>query len=89
MENLPLYVSVILVFTTFVTVFIFYKAANHSKLSLGIILIWLIAQSIAGIRGFYKVTDTLPPRFFMLVAPPLLLLLFYFLQPQAKNLLTT
>jgi len=85
MENLPLYVSVILVFTTFVTVFIFYKAANHSKLSLGIILIWLIAQSIAGIRGFYKVTDTLPPRFFMLVAPPLLFIAVLFFTASGKK----
>jgi len=72
MENLPLYVSIILVFTTCLTVFVFYKATNHSKTALGIILIWLIAQSTLGLRGFYKVTDTLPPRFFMLIAPPLL-----------------
>jgi len=87
MENLPLYVSVILVFTTCITVFIFYKAANYSKPALGIILIWLIAQSILGLRGFYKVTDTLPPRFFMLIAPPILLITVLFFTASGKNLL--
>ena len=85
MENLPLYVSIILVFTTCLTVFIFYKAANHSKTALGIILIWLIAQSIPGLRGFYKVTDTLPPRFFMLIAPPLSFIAVLFFTASGKK----
>ena len=85
MENLPLYVSIMLVFTTCVTVFIFYKAANYSKPALGIILIWVIAQSILGLRGFYKVTDTLPPRFFMLIAPPLVFIAVLFFTASGKK----
>ena len=85
MENLPHYVNSILVFTTGLTVFIFYKAANHSKSALAIILIWLIAQSILAIGGFYKVTDTLPPRFFMLIAPPLLFIVALFFTGAGKK----
>ncbi len=39
---------------------------------------WLIAQSILGLKGFYKVTDTLPPRFFIMIAPPLLFITVLF-----------
>lgn len=85
MENLSLYVSILFVFTTFLTVFIFYKAANYSKPALGIILIWLLAQSIPGLRGFYKVTDTLPPRFFMLIVPPLLFIAVMFFTASGKK----
>lgn len=85
MENLPLYVSIIFVFTTCLTLFIFYKVANHSKPALGIILIWLIAQSILVYRGFYTVTDTLPPRFVMLIAPPLLFIVVLFFTASGKR----
>ncbi len=85
MENLPLYVSIIFVFTTCLTLFIFYKAANYSKTVLAVILVWMIAHSILGLRGFYKVTDTLPPRFFLLIAPPLLLITVIFFTASGKR----
>ena len=79
MENLPLYVSIIFVFTTFLTLFIFYKAANYSKTVLAVILVWMIAHSILGLR------DTLPPRFFLLIAPPLLLITVIFFTASGKR----
>ena len=85
MQNLPLYVSIMLLFTTFLTVFIFYKATNYSKPVLGIIFTWLIFQSILGLQGFYKVTDTLPPRFFMLIAPTLLFIAVLFFTASGKK----
>lgn len=85
MENLPLYVSIIFVLTTCVTVFIFYKAANYSTPTLCIILIWLLVQSILGLKGFYEVTDTLPPRFFMLIVPPLLFIGILFFTARGKK----
>lgn len=85
MENLPHYVSIIFVLTTCLTLFIFFKAANDLKPALRILLIWLVAQSILGLTGFYKVTDTLPPRFFMLVAPPFLLIAVLFFTSSGKK----
>lgn len=78
MENLPAYISTTFVIITLVTIFIFYKAANYSKAFLGIVLIWLMAQSVLGLRGFYTITEAFPPRFFLLIAPPVLCIISLF-----------
>lgn len=72
MENLPLYLSVVFLLTTCLTVFVFYKATHHSKPALAVIVIWMMAQSVLSIRGFYLETGTLPPRFILLIGPPLI-----------------
>lgn len=78
MQNLPLYISLIFILTTFITVFIFYKASNDSKIVLAIILLWLIIQSILSLIGFYKVTNSKPPHFFLLIAPPVIFIAVLF-----------
>lgn len=42
------------------------------------LVLWLLLQAILSIQGFYKVTDTLPPRFVFLILPPLVLVLGLF-----------
>lgn len=79
MQNLPLYISIIFILTTFITIFIFYKATNKSKPALAVILIWLAVQSLLSLCGFYKVTDSTPPHFVLLVAPPVLFIVILFL----------
>jgi hypothetical protein len=74
MENIPTYISIVFGLTTILTVGLFYKATNNSKVTLIIILSWLLLQTFIGLSGFYKVTDTIPPRFLLLVLPPLLLI---------------
>jgi hypothetical protein len=71
MENVPFYISTGLAFTTFLTAFIFFKAANNSKRTLLILTGWLVLQAIIGLSGFYTVSDTLPPRFMLTIVPPL------------------
>lgn len=85
MENLPPYINISFILTTCLAVFIFYKASNNSKPVLAIILIWMIAQSVLSLRGFYKVTNTLPPRFMMLIAPPLLVIIVLFSTASGKQ----
>lgn len=72
MENLPVYISITFILTTILSVFIFYKAANNSKVVLIIICIWLVLQTILSLKGFYTVTNTVPPRFMLLLLPPLI-----------------
>src|SRR5262245_36503635 len=78
MENVPLYVSIIFMLTTAITIYIFYYATRRSKTILTVIVLWLALQSIVGISGFYTVTNTTPPRFFLAVVPPLLLIILLF-----------
>jgi hypothetical protein len=78
MENLPAFVSILFGLTTFLTVYIFYKATQNSRLTLIILLTWLAVQAGIGLTGFYTITDTLPPRFLLLVLPPLLMIIGLF-----------
>lgn len=85
MENLPIYISLVFGLTTLLTFWLFYKATNHSKTTLIILLSWLAFQSFIGMTGFYTVTDTIPPRFLLLVLPPLLFILGLFATKKGKH----
>jgi hypothetical protein len=82
--ELPMYISVVFIATTCLTVFAFYKAANNSKATLLVIVLWLTLQSFISLTGFYTKTDTLPPRFILLVGPPLLLIAFLFMTTRGR-----
>lgn len=82
-----MYISVVFIATTCLTVFAFYKAANNSKATLLIIVLWLTLQSFISLTGFYTKTDTLPPRFILLVGPPLLLIAFLFIATRGRKYL--
>jgi hypothetical protein len=60
MNHLPIYVSIIFAATTLLTILIFYKASFKNKKVLLLLLTWLALQTIAGISGFFTVTDTIP-----------------------------
>lgn len=86
--ELPMYINFIFGITTLLTVFLFYKAAHHSKLVLGIIVAWLILQTGLGFSSFYQATDNMPPRFVLLILPPLLLITWVFLSAKGKAFIT-
>ncbi|MES2765824.1 MAG: hypothetical protein V4642_08150 [Bacteroidota bacterium] len=85
MQNLPLYISIVFGLTTLLTVGIFFKAANYSKTTLIILLIWLGLQATIAMSGFYTVTDSIPPRFLLLVLPPMLLIIGLFATPKGRQ----
>src|SRR5689334_15342389 len=85
MENLPAYIKVVFALTTFLTVYIFYKASRYSKLTAAILLSWLAFQSILGLSGFYLVTDTIPPRFLLVIGPPVLLIIVLLLTKPGRT----
>src|SRR5688572_14184992 len=87
MENLPVYIKVVFVLTTFLTIFLFHRATQQSTLTLGILFIWLGFQSFIGVSDFYTNTATVPPRFLLLVGPPLLFIIVLFLIPSGKAFL--
>jgi hypothetical protein len=68
-ENLPLYVVIVFILTTLLTVGIFQNACKRGQFSakanqvLGFLLPFgLLFQAILAFFGFYKVTETFPPR---------------------------
>jgi hypothetical protein len=68
-ENLPFYIVVVFIITTLLTVGIFQNAVKRGSFNsrtanfLNFILpFWLILQATLATTGFYRVTDTLPPR---------------------------
>lgn len=85
MNNLPFYISILLMLTTFLTVAIFYKAANKSNTTLLILSAWLILQTFLGLSGFYLVTDTIPPRFFLTLFPPLIFIIALFATTKGRQ----
>ena len=75
MEHLPLYIPVIFVFTTLLTLALLYKASNYSKPLIITLLLWLALQAAVGLSGFYIISTGMPPRFALLLVPPVLLIL--------------
>ncbi len=83
--NLPMYVNIVFILTTLLTVFLFYKAASRSKISLGILALWLLLQAVLSYVGFYTVTNTTPPRFILLALPAVLLIIFLFTTAKGRT----
>ncbi len=82
MENIPAYVSVVFMITTFVTAGIFLSAVRAggatgliTKLLVFLTAFWLLFQYFAAAGGFYANTASLPPRLFVFGVLPALLLI--------------
>jgi len=73
MEQVPVYVSIIFILTVFATLALFYRAMQKPRKAMLVIGLWIIVQSIISLRGFYWVTNSLPPRFLLVILPPVLL----------------
>lgn len=82
--HLPMYVNIVFILTTLLTVFLFYKAGSLSKISLGILVLWLLLQAVLSYIGFYTVTNTTPPRFVLLALPAVLLIIFLFITAKGR-----
>ncbi len=83
--DLPMYLNIVFIATTLLSIFIFYKAANNSNATLIIIFGWALAQAVVAFSGFYTVTDTFPPRFALLAAPAVAFIILLFLLPAGRR----
>lgn len=84
MENIPFYIPVVFAATTALTLFLLCKASRNQKTVLLISLLWMGLQAVAGLAGFYLVTDTIPPRFGLAVVPPFLLITVCFFTKKGR-----
>jgi hypothetical protein len=84
-ENLPGYISITFILTTFLTVGILFYAVKQTvfhtipaKLLVFLTAFWLLFQAVLALGGFYQVI-TAPPRVFAFgAAPALVLIVLYF-----------
>lgn len=82
--DLPIYIYLVFGLTILSAVLLFYKATNFSISFLTLIIVWIIFQSIISILGFYKISNTIPPRFGLLIIPPLILTIIRFNTKKGK-----
>ncbi len=86
-ENLPGYVSITFILTTFLTVGFLLTAIKKtvfdtfpSKLLIFLLSFWIFFQAILALNGFHQNTAAFPPRVAMFgVFPALLLIVIYFI----------
>lgn len=79
-ENLPLYIIIVFIITTLIIVRIFYDAVKRASFKskttnvIGFLLPFLIIfQATLAVTGFYRITDTTPPRLVLFAILPSLL----------------
>lgn len=85
--GLPTYINIVYILTTFLSVYLFYRAAGRSTATLAILIGWMTLQGVLAFSGFYTVTDTFPPRFALLAAPAVLFIIILFLLPAGRKYL--
>lgn len=75
-ENLPNWLNLLFLFVAILTIGIFHYANGKSKKLTLFIIIWSLLHSILAFTGFYKQTDSIPPRFLIVLIPILLVIIF-------------
>ena len=85
MENLPLYIGPIFIAITALALYFFYRAARKSKTVLLLLLLWLGIQAVAGLSGFYTVTDTVPPRLLGMIGLPVAIMVGLFATAKGRR----
>lgn len=86
-ENVPGYVSIIFILTTFLTVGILFYAIKQTvfdtipaKILVFLLAFWIFFQAILALNGFHLNQEMVPPRIFLFgVLPALLLIIVYFI----------
>jgi hypothetical protein len=90
-ENLPSYVSIVFILTTFLTVGFLLNAVKKSGATLPsqififLLTFWLFFTAILSIYGFYTITETFPPRIFAFGAMPALIVSIIYIIFFRKN----
>ena len=85
--QIPIFVSIVFILTTLITLFLFAKSKIGSKKITLIIIGWLGVQGILAFKGFYLFEQTIPPRFILAIGPPLVFILMLFLTPVGRKYL--
>jgi hypothetical protein len=85
MNPFPLFISILMIACTAITVWLFVKAASNSKKVLITLLVWLAFQAALGLAGFYTSSDGIPPRFMLMISPAMLFILLLFITKKGRR----
>ena len=86
MENVPAYVGIIFGLTTLLTIYFFALATTQMRLVLSILFIWLAAQAVISITGFYyRNTHAQPPACLLATLPNMLVILVLFITKRGRT----
>ena len=94
MNNLPTYIAILFVATTFVTVLIFFAALKNATVDavkrksnaiLGVILLWFIVQAALALNGFYEDIYITPQKMLLIGLPPLGTIAILFLTKKGRK----
>ncbi|GGD44289.1 hypothetical protein GCM10011514_05280 [Emticicia aquatilis] len=69
LDTIPAYVAISFTATTLLSIWLFFKATNHSKQTLIFLISWAILQSFAALSGLYLNTSAVPPRILLSLLP--------------------
>ena len=83
--GLPIYINVVFIAVTFLTVYLFYRATHKSDLTFIVSASWLMIQAIISLKVFYTDTNTMPPRIALLIVPPVLLIFLLFVTKKGRT----
>ena len=86
MNQLPLFIPIVFVFSIGLAMFIFFKALGRFSRFFYILTGWLLIQGILGLSGFYQAHGGSMPRFLLLILPPLIFIGFVNTTSGGRNL---
>ena len=69
MVEVSLAAQVLLAVSTVFVTYQLYRATGRSKKLIAVLVIWSIITAVLGLTGFYRHTQSIPPRFLFLVGP--------------------
>lgn len=84
-ELVPFYISLSFIAITVFTIIAFYRATNKNKGVLLIVLVLALVQAVLSQKGFYLVTDAIPPRLVFILIPTIVLILMAFYSKAGKK----
>lgn len=85
METIPAFVMIAFVAATIFTVGQFYYASAKSTPVLIGLAVWMLLQMVLSLTGFYRDSESMPPRFVLLIAPGIIFSVAMFLTKRGKT----
>ncbi len=84
MQQLPVYVSIVFIATTFLTLYFFYKVLNKNNKLITVFIVWLLLQAVLAKAEFYLQFKAIPPRILFALLPSFIAIVLLFTTKKGK-----